>query len=432
MFKVPPINFPHPAFSGSRENPRDATPVNSTVRKPSTASSQQGSYTSSLSPSPTSPADIHDIPISPTKPAVSSSAPGRVVKSSDDEEEDSDSSLEDLTTILQTKRPVNGPRPSPNGAIPSTPNSSRTKAFHTSPMPLLSKHKFDLKSLASHAETDRNTEASSKRVKAMQEASQKENVPPRGEDTGSKLKHSGLLHSVVADQEGGDVHKVARAVMRTEATLSEQRCYFFDTQANPAKPARTLFPTKSISEEWRNDLKDPHMRHQTFVSGFAEDMVLLGKALPDEIFLWMLDEICVESSEPLRVSYCNALKASSEQIQRLVMPAIIRTMFERVGANPACTTVVDKVGTVPALAEPYAKRDWAKLRSLIGFFGQIAISLQVRSYVVSMLLRMCVDRVVLENVDIFDLVLETINRLCRYVLDDAWETCVSPLLPFIL
>ena len=356
-----------------------------------------------------------------------------MVKSSDDEEEDSDSSLEDLRTILQTKRPVNGPRPSANGAIPSTPNSSRTEYFHTSPMPLLSKHKFDLKSLASHAKTDRNIEASSKRVKAMQEASQKkEYVPPREDDAGSKLKHSDLLHLVVADQEGGDVHKVARAVMRTEATLSERRCYFFDTQVNPAKPARTPFPTKSISEEWKNDLKDPQMRHQTFISSFAEDMVSFGKALPDEIFLWMLDEICVESSEPLRVSYCNVLKVSSEQIQRLVMPAIIRTMFERVGANPASTTVADKIRTVPALAEPYAKRDWAKLRSLIGFFGQIARSLQARSYVVSMLLRMCVDRVVLENVDIFDLVLETINQLCGYVRDDAWETCVSPLLPFIL
>ena len=428
--KEPPTNFPHSAFSRSKLNSREGASVNSTVREPSTTSSQPTTYTSSVSPPPPSTADIYDIPISSPKPEIASSAPGRVVKSSDDEGDDSESSLEDLTTILQTNRSVNGSRPSPNGAAPSTPNSSRVKAFHTSPMPLLSKHKFDLKSLASHAEIDRNTEASSKRVKAMQEASQKKgNVPPRGENASSKLKHSDLLHSVVADQDGSDVHKVARAVMRTEATLSDQRWYFFGTQANPPKPARTPFPTKSISEEWKNDLKEPQMRHQTFVSGFAEDIVTFGKALPDEIFLWMLDEICVESSETLRASYCNILKASDGQIQRLVIPALIQTMFGRVGANSASTIVADKITTVPALTEPYAKRDWATLRSLIRFFGQVARSLQSRSYVVSLLLRMCVDRVVLENVDIFDLVQETIYRLCRRVHDDDWEANVSPFHP---
>lgn len=299
-------------------------------------------------------------------------------------------------------------------------------------MTVLTKQKFDLKSLASHAEIDRKTEASSKRVKAMQDASQKkENVPLREGDAGEKLKHSNLLQDVVAGQEGADAHKVARAVMRTEAALSEQRWYFFDTQANPAKPQRKPFPTKSIPEDWLSDLKDPHMRNQTFVSGFAEDMISFGKALPDEIFLWMLDEICVESSEPLRASYCNVLKQSSEQVRRLIVPNIIRKVFEGVGATSATSANTDKIRPAQALAEPYAKRDWSKLRTVIKFFGQIARSLQARIYVVTMLLRMCVDRMVMENVDIFDLVQETINRLCRYVPDDSWESCVGsfPILP---
>lgn len=430
--KPPPSNFPHPTFTSSRGNSREATTVNPTIRRPSTTLSQHNSYTSSLSP-PSSSDDIYDIPKSPPKPAISSSAPGRVVKSSDDEDEDSDSSLEDLTTLLQTRRPVTGPTPSSNGAAPTTPKSSKTKTFPNSPMALLSKHKFDLKSLASHAETDRKTEASSKRVKAMQEASQKkENVQPQRGDTVAKLKHNDLLHSVVADQEDGDVHKVARAVMRTEATLSEHRWYFFDTQASLTRPTRTPFPSKSIPEDWKNDLKDTQMREQTFVSGFAEDMVLFGKALPDEIFLWMLDEICVESSEPLRVSYCNTLEASREQVQRLVMPNVIRRMFGLVGATSASTSVSGKIRTVAALTEPYARRNWTNLCAVVRFYGQIARLLQAKTCVITLLLRLCVDRIVLENVDIFDLVQGTINQLCGCVHDDtAWEKCVSPF-PFVL
>jgi hypothetical protein len=365
---------------------------------------------------------------------VSSSAPGRVVRSSDDEDEDSDSSLEDLATLFQSNRSANRSanrsEPSPNGFPPSTPTAARSRNvnFHTSPMPILNKHKFDLKSLASHAEIDRRTEASSKRVKAMQEASEKKDtVPPRRDNASEKLKHSSLLQDVVADQEGADVHKVARAVMRTEATLSERRWYFFDTPANPSKPQRKSFPTKSIPSDWQNDLKDPQMRRHTFVSGFAEDMVSLGRVLPDEIFLWMLDEICIESSEPLRTSYCNVLKQSSDQVRRLIVPNIIRKMFEGVGATLAATATTDKIRPVKNLAEPYAKRDWSNLRSLIRLFGQIAELLQARVYIVTLLLRMCVDRVVMENVDIFGLVQETINRLCRYMPDDSWESCVSSL-----
>jgi hypothetical protein len=430
-FKAPPTIFPHPAFSGSRGTSRDASPVNSTIARPSTPSSQQN-YTSSVSPSPTGPVDLHEILVSPPKPAVPSSAPGRVVRSSDDEDDDSDTSLEDLATLLQPNHSVNRPKPSPNKFPPSTPSASGTKnvTFHTSPMPILNKHKFDLKSLASHAEIDRRTEASSKRVKAMQEVSEKkENALPRWVSTSEKLKHSSLLQDVVADQEGADVHKVARAVMRTEATLSDQRWYFFDTQTSPSKRQRKPFPTRSIPEEWWNDLKDAQMRNQTFVSGFAEDMVSFGQALPDEIFLWMLDEICVESSEPLRVSYCNVVKQSSEQVRRLVVPNIIRNMLEGVGATSVTTATTDKIQPVQALPEAYAKRDWSKLRSLVRLLGQIAKSLQARTYVVTLLLRMCVDRVVMLNVDIFDLIQETINRLCRYIPDDSWESSVSSLLP---
>ena len=428
-FKAPPAHFPHPAFTDSSKTSREAKLVDSTIARPSTPLSQQND-TSSLSPPPSSPINPYEVPVLPPKPAVPSSTATRVIKSSDDEDEDSDTSLEDLATLLQSNRSANCQSDGSSEGKPSTPTASRTKklAFHISPMPILNKNKFDLKSLASHAEMDRKADASSKRVKAMQEVSErKESVPPQGDSASERLKHSSLLQDVIAAQADADHNRVARAVMRTEATLSDQRWYFFETQPSPSKPQKKAFPTKSIPKEWQSDLKDAQVRHQTFVSGFAEDMVSFGQALPDEIFLWILDEMCVESSEPLRASYCNLIEQSSEQVRRLVVPDVIRNLFEAVGATSASTATTDKIRPVQALSQPYAKRDWSKVRSLIRLLGRVSKLLEARTYAITLLLRMCCDKMVVENVDIFDLVQESINRLCRYVPDDAWESSVSSI-----
>ena len=428
-FEAAPADFPHPSLSSALNGTsREATLVNCSLTRPSTAFSQE-SHTSSLSPPPASPIDQYAVPSPPNKPTASSNEAGRVIKSSDDEDEDSDSSLEDLATLLRSNRYASRPNPDDRGIHPSTPIASRTilQAFHISPMPILNKNKFDLKSLANLAEMDRKTEASSKRLKAMQEASErKEIVLPRGDSASEKLKHSSLLQDVVADQEDADISKVARAVMRTEATLLEQRWYFFRTETSPSKPRRKPFPTKCLPQVWQSDLKDAQTREQTFVSGFAEDMVSFGTPLPDEIFLWLLDEICVESSELLRASYCNVVGQSSAQVCRLIVPNVIRSLFERVGASSAATATTDKIQPGQNLSAPYARRDWSKLRSLIQLLGHIAKDFQASLYALTLLLRMCCDRVVMHNVDIFDLVQETINRLCRHVPGDSWDSCVSP------
>jgi hypothetical protein len=357
-----------------------------------------------------------------------------VIQNSDDEGEDSDSSLEDLSALLAAKSSEIRVTQGINSSKPSTPVASRqqTRAtdFHISPLPVLSKYKYDLKSLVSHAEKDEATEASSKRVKAM--------MAPKDEDVDTtmtsndhtadpvKFPHDALLESVIADREDGGAHKVARAIMRTEATVTEKRWYFFDAQSKASKPKRKPFPTGSVPEDWQKELVDPKMRYQTFISGFAEDMVTFGKKLPDELFLWILDEACLEASDPLRTSYLNTIRESSEQIHRLLDPDLIRKVFRAVGGSSNATEISQRVVPVAKLADIYSNRDWTGLLSVIRFFGRTAKSLQQRSRtnVISILLRMSVDRVVFDNVDLLDSVQETISRLCRYARDEDWETCV--------
>jgi len=361
------------------------------------------------------------------------------IKNSDDEGEDSDSSLEDLASLLASKSSETKSRPAHNQTrAPSTPvHSKRQKSlydFHSSPLTVLPKYKFDLKSLVSHAEKDEITEASSKRVKAMlagQEAEELSFADNSDILSPGKVAHSELLKSVVEETEDGGAHRVTRAIMRTEATVTEKRWYFFNTQYEPVRSDKRQFPVSKVPKEWRQELRDPKMRHQTFISGFAEDMVAFGKSLPDEIFLWILDEICFESSNPLRAAYVNVLGESNKQVHELITPDAIQKIFRQIGGSSNATSVTERIKPIQKLANPYSKTDWGVLLSIISLLSKTSrhLAQASRMQAVCTLLRLCIDSVILENVDLLVAAQEAMRRLCRHTPEDEWGSFVrSPRL----
>lgn len=427
-------------------SPPPTTEPSSSSVSPPPASEPTSSTLPQPKSKPTLPASEQPLgSVSPPKeenvpfPAVSSNVSSeRVIQDSDDESDGSESSLEDLSALLAAKNSEVRAKQATNGITPSTPVASRHSAktfnFHVSPLPVLSKHKFDLKSLVSRAEDHEATEASSKRVKAMMAARDSDEDTTMSDHAAelAKFPHGALLGSVVAEREDLEAHKVTRAIMRTEATVTEKRWYFFNTNSSAPKPQRTPFPTEAVSENWKTELVDPNTRYHSFVSGYAEDMVTIGKKLPDELFLWMLDEACLEASDPLRKSYLSIITVSNEQITRLLTPDLVRKVFQSLGGSPNGTDITQKVVPVPKLADPYGSGDWARLLSLINFFGHISKFLQIktRTSIICMLLRMSVDHVVYENVDLLDSVQITISRLCRSTPEKEWDACVrvsSPL-----
>lgn len=207
--------------------------------------------------------------------------------------------------------------------------------------------------------------------------------------------HDSFLESVVAEGEGGS-HRIKRALKRTEATLAELRFRFFDIPDKTSKPPERLsFPKKNV-KKWGINLRDPEIRYQTFVSGFAEDMVKLNQTLPDEIFMWLISEIPMESDNVLRTSYCNTLRESHEQVGRLFGPETIRGIFHGLGGNSTAIDVTKRIHAIQELASPYGKRTWARTRSVVKLLGLLSRSLnmEARIHVVVMLLRMSCDRAV--------------------------------------
>jgi len=174
------------------------------------------------------------------------------------------------------------------------------------------------------------------------------------------------------------------------------------------------------------------LRYHSFVSGYVEDLVSFGRALPDELFLWILDEMCFETEDPLRISYLNTLRNSSEQIHRLIVPNTLQSVFCKLGATSNATVASQKIRPSQAVLNPYLSRDWTKVCYLIKFLGGAARSLQhiSRIYIVCILLRMSVDPCVRGNIELLCSIQETISHLCQYTAQERWEAWVStrPLL----
>ncbi|TVY49725.1 hypothetical protein LOCC1_G000237 [Lachnellula occidentalis] len=396
---------------------RDSKPQTNYMNSSASRSSEQRGLTSSVSPPPSSDSSKSP-PGYAVLPAPSSNGVyGRIVKSSDDEESDSDDSILDLFPSTNRSPPAKRVTPS----TPSGPRFRRVLNPLVSPIPI--HPKYSLESIVKDAENDKATLESSKRVKAMLDSQNNENTSPFASDLNSnQAKFDGaLLESVVANTEDGGMGKVTRALQRTEATNVETFWYFFGRQDLAAEPPRPPFPTSTVPQNWKRELSKPAARNQTFISGFAEDMVHFGQALPDEILLWILDEACLEPSDVLRTSYLNTLKESKEQVERLISPDVVDKMLRYLGGTSVATTITGKMKPSPKITGPYSK-DWAHVRSAVLFLTGIADSLQqkTREHILGMLLRMGADHVVFKNVDLLDVIQQAIRRLCKYIPDDEW------------
>ena len=351
----------------------------------------------------------------------------------DSEGEDSDSSLESLYHILGTRK-VPEPtlaRKSPRPLYISTPRGSRVMAapYGSSPLSHRPKHRIDFKALAAHAKNDEAIEASSKRMKAMlAEAASS----PSGSQDGDKVPvfaHEEVLDSVVAEQEDGGKDKVMNALRRTEATVEDTRWYFFDDDTTESTiEVRPHFPRAAVPDSMQNELTDPLSRYNTFTSGFAASMVELHQGLPDEILLWMWDELWHEDDNQLREAYFDVLKtsASSNQLGHLLDPGHIRSMYRRLGAPSAVTDVTQVVKPATGSKVPNAHQDWIFLRYSFRIFEALApyIGQETRTYTIGLLLRMSADRMLLDNPDILVLYQDALRRMCRHMNDEAWEECV--------
>lgn len=332
-----------------------------------------------------------DLPSSPVTPQRQRAPLTRdtEIKGSD-EEDDSDDSLESLGELMGRK--------SGSGAyLTTTPRAKRvvTAHFHGSPLTLQQqqqqrqpKHKFDLKSLISHARQDEATEASARRADELKAKAEKQDELEAKRDPALK---TGLI-SDDDDEDKGD--RLAMAIDRTQGDELRPQCYFF-SQERPRDMPRSPFPETAIRARPWTILRDAGTREQMIIRGLPTTLARKGNELPDELYQWILGEVCVERDLQLLNQYLNLAECCRDAMRRLVDEKQLYSMLGKMGGQKLGGPNV-KFELSPGLHNPYPGRDWSPLRYFLQLLTRMAPNLAPENITsaVQLLLRLSLDPIV--------------------------------------
>ncbi|KAI0403822.1 hypothetical protein F4802DRAFT_271359 [Xylaria palmicola] len=350
------------------------------------------------------PLDLPSSPRTPQKPARRVFGHDEEIKGSDDSDDDSDNDSDDsLGSITDALGYRSGPaahQRDPN--VLSTPQAKRiASGIHRSPLTLQpKKHKFDLKALISHSREIERAEESSRKAEALiaqtaghdsdhSDDSDAVNDPKRLEDAARQLFGG-------SDDEDGRDDKLRRAFKRSkdDEASSRKHCYFFSQEEPLSNRGKNTFPRTKATGRWKC-LSQPDMRRRAFTMGLPYTFVAQGAVLPDELFQWILDEVCTEQNAELRRQYINLAELCEDNTNRLVDEARLYALLERAG-GPKYAREPSRLKCTTEVRHDYLERNWSPLVAYLQLLDRIAPSLRAGSAIsaIQLLLRMSMDPVV--------------------------------------
>lgn len=439
-----------PPASSTRSSQNRALAPETPSKRSRDAAEPENVFASSGSNIPSSPPSIS----SPTPRApISRDA---VIAASDDELDDSDDdSLPDILmrnsgpTAPRQTRPARagaaGAAPSAPLSLLATPRAKRTAAaheFHSSPLTIQSKkQKQDMQSLLEYARKDEETRASAQRFSAMleQEAEMQRRsaAPGEGEEEhGQEGRAAAALKehileaaTAAAKDEGGDEDgtenkmRVVRALQRAEVSSARKVYYFFEQDEPEPDVVGSKFPRAKAKGPWAV-LDDAQDRGRHFASGFPYDIQKKLRNLPDEIFLWILDEVCSERRKALQSEYVKLLSICNDQTTRLVTPALLQKLFRQLGATKDVDNLMAPVTLREEFRHPYPSRDWSCVESMLDLVGAIACHLTpaARSTAMRILLRLGMDSLAVENFGFTQRWRQAVDLVARSVPEADWTS----------
>ncbi|KAH8880160.1 hypothetical protein GQ53DRAFT_849131 [Thozetella sp. PMI_491] len=337
------------------------------------------------------------------------------IKGSDEEDSDESDDLPDLFAIPAAK---DVPIPAAKDTKPwETPKAKRRAVLSFDSSPLVPKHpKLDMKKLVAQARQYEKNDAIVAGIEELQGANDKE-----GSRDGSPEDMEGML----LDQD--DSGKLLQAVKRTGAA-ARMHWHFFTVKDEGGFVATTAFPKHAAQGKWAF-LSAAETRSDHFVSGLAHSKQARHRNLPDEILLWILDEITSEKRHVLRSQYLELIRAcESEQLRSTLTEQRISQLFLKLGAleeavdpNLALTILSTRQdnpsGTI------YDRKDWANLCSVLGLIASVSdkLSDKARERTIHILLRLGIDNIVHDDVAIGVCFREAMRKATNAVPDSIWD-----------
>ncbi|KAI9768962.1 MAG: hypothetical protein M1840_004558 [Geoglossum simile] len=361
--------------------------------------------------------------ISRDKPVVRRG--GLMVRSSDGEDTDSDSSFEDLDVILSTS--IGGAM---NAPVKYAWGRSNRQYLGPRGPPAAPSYKFSMASLVMQAKKDSASDADAARARAAlrPEHGQGSPVAHQGvfdtEATGASDDiHCGLLASIISEKrEGGSFQKVLSAMKRTEALNRDKVWYFFERGSPARRTSLAPFPALSIVPNGLGEaIMDPITRQHTFLSGFFGDMAALGRDLPIELVEWILNALCLEKRDDLRHAYCVYLRTIASPVNCTHSPETIRQIFRSLGGSDEATTL-GKI-THPAAGTPLVLHPIANIASHVQSLGVNAGNMpsNTKEYTICILARLTIDKCIVGNSELQMRIEDAIASLISSIAEEQKE-----------
>ncbi|KAE9978619.1 hypothetical protein EG328_001380 [Venturia inaequalis] len=321
-----------------------------------------------------------------------------VVLGSDD---DSDASLPDVGVLFKKKKP----NPAPKVPV-SEPE----------PKP---KYAFSMQALLQEEKQAKAADARIEAAKSRLQTYSNSALVQNGQIVTSESAMACLVEN--GDQDEGNARRVKEAFRRTEVLDYHDVWHFF----NEEPPARTTntFPRFRISNKpLASILNDPAKRQQAFITGFLTRLAT-HTALPKEVMLWMMDEVCREPREILVQSYINVLEASISRYQEIVTPMRVDSLFKQLGVTE---TVFTPESRISASKEPVGieKRPIIRrVHALVTLIDRLAAHMtsDSRKRALHLLALASFDDSVVQDCHLSVQIEATINKLLQVIPDDDFE-----------
>lgn len=251
------------------------------------------------------------------------------------------------------------------------------------------------------------------------------------EDAAAALKDHIKASTKGADEdEAANKARILKALDRTQVKSTRKRYYFFNQEEAPTSAlGRRPFPKEAAKGPWKI-LEDAKHRQIHFQSGMPYGIQEHMGGLPDEIFLWILEEVSFETNYDLRTEYVKLLSICHMQISRLVTPDRLRQLFANLGATKDIDNLEAAVGFRDEDSNPYTDRDWSRVRSILNLVASTSSYLNpnVLGTGMQILLRFGMDGIALENFGLTQDWRQAAESVARAVPNPAWSTFVSTFL----
>lgn len=365
---------------------------------------------------------------------------GAVIRGSDDEDDDDFSSDDDEFPDLFS-RPSSSTLPAQPARkdinILATPKAKRRAVeFHSSPLTINTRHKFDIKALLKHAEVDNAIEEGKQRTAAL--LAQGSPAARRGgsADGAHASLHDtmlGVLPDLEDGQDTGGHQRLLRAVKRTEATMGREEWYFFDGQSQP-QSTRPTFPTAEATGVWAFLAPEEH-RSEAFEDGLPYNIQCRMQNLPDRIFEWVLSEVRHANSRRLRDEYLRLLSVCPDQVGRLLDEEAVLGLFRDLGASDRALAAGPQSNGSSGKGAPFPEHDWLRLQTVLCILTGTAhaLKMQTLTRTLAILLRLGIDNIIREDQAVATDYQDALLQIVSAVPSGSWNNFVrSTTLPLRL